>query len=82
MLLCFTVVVPNRLLCNVTTFPNAMEIVRGCTPDYHKHLGQINYACSSNGGCVGGWLANAIIFKALNFTVDDFLLTLGEARAC
>ncbi len=75
-------VVPNRLLSNFTTFPEAMEIVHGYTPDYHQLLGQINYANSSHGGYVGGWHENAIIFEALNITVDDFLLTLVVAQVC
>ncbi len=59
-----------------------MEIVHGHAPDYHQLLGQINHVHSSHSGCVGGWLANAIIFKVLNVIVDDFLLTLGVAQVC
>ncbi len=54
-----------------------MEILSGYTPDYHQLLGQINYVHSSHSGCVGGWLANAIIFKALKVTVDDFFVDVG-----
>ena len=69
-------VIPNRLLGSFTTFTDAVEIAHGYTHNYYNLIGQSKYACSSHGGCVGGWLTIFIIFEALNITVDVFFVNV------